>query len=99
MISQRQKTGVKKESFLETYTFPGGNAVLEVFVFAWVVSLTAIALQVNQAKHEQNYFQDQNLKASVPKCNFLKLIVLQMKTIQMVDSKSLLSLPLSLVVQ
>lgn len=30
---------------------------------------------------------------------FLKLIVLQMKTFQMADSKSLLSLPLSLVVQ
>lgn len=29
MISQGQKTGVKKESFLETYTFPGGKAALK----------------------------------------------------------------------
>lgn len=33
------------------------------------MSVTAIGLQVNQAKHEQNCFQDQNLKASVPKCS------------------------------
>lgn len=28
-----------------------------------------MGLQVNLAKHKQKYFQDQNLKASVPKCS------------------------------
>ena len=31
--------------------------------------MTAIGLQVKQAKHEQNYFQDQNLNASVLNCS------------------------------
>lgn len=59
--------------------------------------MTVIGLQVNQVKHEQNYFQDQNLKASVPKCS--KVIFKIIVTIQMADSKSLLSLPLPLAVQ
>lgn len=63
--------------------------------------MAATGLQVNQAKYEQNYFQDQNLKVSVPKCSkvILKMNVLQMTTIQMADSKSLFSLPLSLLMQ
>lgn len=62
------------------------------------MSVAAIGLEENQAKYEQNYFQDQNIKVSVPKCSkvIFKMNVLQMMTIQMADCKSLFSLPLSL---
>lgn len=70
------------------------------FVFAWVVSVTAMGLQVNLAKHKQKYFQNQNLKASVPKCS---KVISEINCVtdkgHTNDSKSLLSLPLSSVVQ
>lgn len=50
LISERQKTGVKREPLIETSSWTQCNT--QNFVFAWVVSVTVMGLQVNLAKHK-----------------------------------------------